>query len=106
LPASFSWLIQSVSFRFNFDVPKYWETIVEKLKCEGWSVRWIEATQDGESGWTATAIREKERHSTHANDITLAFQELEASCRSISSSPPKVEFRRKTTAIRRRLKGL
>ena len=59
---------------------KYWETIVEKLKSAGWKVRWTEAMHDGESGWTATAIRGKERRSTHANDITLAFQELEASC--------------------------
>lgn len=59
---------------------KYWETIVEKLKSSGWEIRWIEAIQDGESGWTATAVRGKERHSTQANDITLALQELEATC--------------------------
>lgn len=70
----------------NWDVAKHWETIVEKLKSSGWEVRWIEAMQDGESGWTATAVRGKERHSTHANDITLAFQELVASC-SQSKSP-------------------
>lgn len=57
---------------------KYWETIVENLKSAGWEVRWIEAMHDGEPGWTATATRGKERHSSHANDLTLAFQELEA----------------------------
>ncbi len=68
---------------------KYWETIFEKLKSEGWEVRWIEAMHDGVSGWTATAIRGRERHSTHANDITLAFQELEASCsRSVALREP------------------
>lgn len=59
---------------------KYWETIVEKLRLEGWQVRWVEAMHDRESGWTVTATRGKERHSTHANDITLAIQELDASC--------------------------
>jgi hypothetical protein len=71
---------------------KYWETLVEKLKSAGWEVRWIEAMHDGENGWTATAVRGKERHSTHANDITLAFQELEACCASQekpSALPPK-----------------
>jgi hypothetical protein len=65
-------------------VAKHWETIVEKLKADGWEVRWVEAMHDAESGWTATAIRGKERHSNHANDITLAFQELEASCSPLS----------------------
>jgi hypothetical protein len=65
---------------------KYWETIVEKLKSAGWEVRWTEATQEGESGWTATAVRGKERHSSHANDITLAFQELEANCHQAKDS--------------------
>jgi hypothetical protein len=59
---------------------KYWESIVEKLKTDGWQVRWTEAMHDGEVGWTATATRGKERHSAHANDVTLAFQELEANC--------------------------
>ncbi len=61
-------------------VAKYWESIVEKLKSAGWEVRWTEAMHDGESVWTAIAVRGKERYSTHANDITLAFQELEAGC--------------------------
>lgn len=60
---------------------KYWESLVEKLKSDGWEVRWTEAMHDRENGWTATAIRGKERHSTHAKDITLAFQELEEICR-------------------------
>jgi len=68
-------------------VAKYWETIVEKLKSDGWQVRWTEAMHDGASGWTATAVRGKERHSTHANDITLAFQELEASCNPLPKCP-------------------
>ena len=71
---------------------KYWETIIKKLKAEGWEVRWVEAMHDGEPGWTATAIQGKEQRSTHANDITLAFQELEASCNQSESSaiqPPK-----------------
>ncbi|HEY5748586.1 MAG TPA: hypothetical protein VIU12_21095 [Chryseolinea sp.] len=66
--------------RFNSGVAKHWETILEKLKIDGWNIRWIEATQEGEVGWTAIALRGTERHSTHANDITLAFQELEACC--------------------------
>lgn len=68
---------------------KFWESIVEKLKSEGWEVRWIEAMQAGESGWTATAVRGKERHSIHANDITLAMQELDASC---SQRPHSTQF--------------
>lgn len=75
--------------RFSFEVAKYWETIVERLKSAGWQVRWIEAKQDGESGWTATAVRGGARHSSHANDITLAFQELEASCGTIRRPPGK-----------------
>jgi len=60
---------------------KYWETISEKLKSDGWKVRWVEAMNNGEPGWTATATKGRERHSTHANDITLAFQELEECCK-------------------------
>jgi len=60
---------------------KYWETISEKLKSTGWKVRWVEAMSNGEPGWTATATKEAERHSTHANDIALALQELEESCK-------------------------
>lgn len=90
----------------NWEVAKYWETILEKLKDEGWNVRWVEATQGGESGWTAIATRGKERHSTHANDITLAFQELEATCHSVPKHPEPVEFRRQTTPVRRRLKDV
>jgi len=67
-------------------VAKYWETIVKKLQAAGWEVRWIEAMHDAEAGWTATAIRGKKRYSTHANDITLAFQELEASCKQDQNS--------------------
>ncbi len=66
---------------------KYWESIVEKLKASDWEVRWTEAMHDGEIGWTATAVREKERHSSHANDITLAFQELEPSCSRYPGPP-------------------
>lgn len=65
---------------------------MEKLKTAGWEVRWIEAMHDGENGWTATAIRKKERHSVHANDLTLAFQELESSCSpksQVSSLPTR-----------------
>lgn len=86
-PVSFSELLPSLSFRLHGGVAKYWETIVEKLKFAGWEVRWVEAMHDGESGWTATAVRGKERNSTHANDITLAFQELEASCSQTPSLP-------------------
>ena len=60
-------------------VKKHWETILDKLKSQGWQVRWVEAKHGGESGWTVTATLGKQRHSTHANDISLAFQELEAS---------------------------
>lgn len=73
-------LLQFTSFVSHRSVAKYWESIAEKLKSDGWEVRWVEAMHDAEPGWTATAIRGKDRHSTHANDITLAFQELEASC--------------------------
>ncbi len=84
---------------------KYWETIVEKLKSDGWQIRWVEAVQDGESGWTATAIRGKERHSTHANDITLAFQELEANCAAAPKPPVgRQEFPRQVTPRRPRLR--
>lgn len=65
---------------------KYWETIAKKLKADGWEVRWVEAMHDGEPGWTATAIRGKERHSIQANEITLAFQELEANCSPLKRS--------------------
>jgi hypothetical protein len=92
-------------FRFNRKVAKYWETIVEKLKSDGWQIRWVEAVQDGESGWTATAIRGRERHSTHANDITLAFQELEANCAPAPKQPVgRQEFPRKVTPRRHRLR--
>lgn len=59
---------------------KYWETIVEKLKAAGWQVRWTEAMHNRETVWTATAIRGDERNSAHANDLNLAFQELDESC--------------------------
>ena len=55
----------------------YWEKTVEKLKADGWQVRWVEAMHDQEPGWTVTITRGTERHSIHANDLTLAFQELE-----------------------------
>jgi len=38
---------------------------------------------DVETGWTAIATCGGIRHSTHANDITLAFQELEETCRKV-----------------------
>lgn len=81
---------------------KYWETIVGKLRSAGWEVRWVEAVQDGESGWTATAIRGKERHSTHVNDITLAFQELEASCHTLPVIPTSSSLSRRASAFPRR----
>ncbi len=75
--------------RFDLAVAKYWESIVEKLKSDGWEMRWTEAMHDGVSDWTATATRGRERHSIHANDITLAFQELEASCsRNVTRHEP------------------
>lgn len=88
-------LVPKISFRValaekiqvNRRVAKYWETIIEKWKSAGWEVRWIEAMHDGEAGWTATATRGRERHSSHANDLTLAFQELEANCGTIPKSP-------------------
>ena len=72
---------------------KYWETIAKKLKADGWDVGWVEATYDGEPGWTAIAIRGKERHSIHANDITLALQELEASCSPLERPEQATERR-------------
>ena len=46
----------------------------------GWSVRHMEAMHDGEAGWTAIAMRDGVRHPIHANDITLAVQELTELC--------------------------
>lgn len=66
---------------------KFGENIVEKMKSAGWEVRWIAAMHGGEPGWTATALRGKERHSSHANDLNLAFQELEANCGMAPKSP-------------------
>ena len=63
---------------------KYWEKVAEKLKTAGWQIRWVEAMQDHESGWTVSAIKGDLRHSIHANDLTLAFQELEVFCESFS----------------------
>lgn len=80
----------------NGGVVKYCEIIVEKLKADGWQVRWTEAMHDGAVGWTATAIRGKDRHSTHANDVTLAIQELEANCTTTpKQSVAKSELLRK-----------
>jgi len=76
-----------MGLRLDGALAKHWESIVEKLKAAGWEVRWIEAMHDGEAGWTATAIRGKERRSSHANDLTLAFQELEANCAPAPKSP-------------------
>jgi len=59
---------------------KLWETISETLTAAGWTVRYVEAMHDGAPGWTAIAVKGDKRHSTHANDITLAFQELEQAC--------------------------
>jgi len=61
-----------------FVVEKHWESILKKLQQDGWTVRQVEAMHDGEPGWSATATKGKERHSIHSNDLTLAFQELEA----------------------------
>lgn len=86
----------------NRGVAPYWQTIVAKLRSAGWEVRWTEAMHDAEPGWTAIATREKERHSTHANDLTLAFQELEASC--FPNPPPsRPELPRKRAARQNRL---
>ena len=76
------WIAPSRLIGIIFSMAKYWEIISEKLKSEGWNVRWVEAMNNGEPGWTATATKGTERHSTHANDIMLAFQELEESCKS------------------------
>lgn len=43
-------------------------------------MRHVEAMHDGEAVWTAIAVREGIRHSTHANVLALAFQELEELC--------------------------
>jgi len=59
---------------------KSWERISENLRMDGWTVRHTEAMHDAEVGWTAIATRGGVRHSTHANDITLAFQELQEVC--------------------------
>ena len=60
---------------------KQWERVYKNLKKDGWTVRHVEAMHDAETIWTAIATRGDVRHSTHANDITLAFQELEECCR-------------------------
>jgi len=100
----FSELRSSMGLRLDGAVAKYWETIVEKLKSAGWEVRWIEAMHDGEPGWTVTATRGKERHSSHANDLTLAFQELEANCAMTTKSlSAGVIVRRSVTPRRPRL---
>lgn len=59
---------------------KYWEQISQRLTARGWNVRYVEAMHDGEAVWTAIAVKEATRHSTHANDLGLAFQELEELC--------------------------
>lgn len=87
LARPYSGLRKSSKIRVNGTVVKYWESIEEKLKASGWEVRWTEAMHDGEIGWTATAVRGKERHSSHANDVTLAFQELESSCSQYPCPP-------------------
>lgn len=80
--------------------------IFERLKADGWQVRWIEAMHDGEAGWTTIATKGKERHSSHANDLTLAFQELEANCAIVSKPPTaKPVSPRSITPRRSRLKS-
>lgn len=71
---------------------KYWEKVAERLADLGWQVRWVEAMHDGEPGWTVTACKGDQRHCIHANQLTLAFQELEEIC--MAGSPTEDPIRK------------
>jgi hypothetical protein len=63
---------------------KYWEMIADKLHSQGWSWGMIQARQDGVPIWIVNASKDGQRHIVRAEEITVAFLELERSCKSKS----------------------
>ena len=61
---------------------KYWESIWDKLHAKRWSPGVVRAMQDGVLVWIVDASNDGERHNVQAEEITVAFLELETSCRS------------------------
>lgn len=60
---------------------KYWEMIADGLHREGWSYG-ITAflTRQGRTLHCVDALRDGKRYVVHAEEITVAFLELEAQC--------------------------
>ena len=59
---------------------KYWEWIADKLQSEGWTLGWVQAVQNGIQVWIVDASKDGVRHISKADEITVAFLELERSC--------------------------
>lgn len=57
-------------------MPKYWESIRDKLKALGWEVKWV---QEG-STFVAQASKKELKHLARAEELTVAFLELQKSC--------------------------
>lgn len=63
---------------------RYWELIADGLQRDGWSLGWFSfaSTKDGQSMWSADARKgDGVRIVVQAEDLTIAFLELETQCR-------------------------
>lgn len=68
---------------------RYWELIADGLRRDGWSLGWFSFTKNGgnRSMWSADATKgDGRRIVVQAEDLTVAFLELETQCRRIQSS--------------------
>jgi hypothetical protein len=63
---------------------RYWELIADGLQHDGWSLGWFSfrRTEDDRSMWSADATKgDGRRIVVRAEDLTVAFLELETQCR-------------------------
>jgi hypothetical protein len=61
---------------------KYWEMIADKLSKAGYSVGWNRiVTQDGMWLWQADAAKDGKRFIGRAEELAVAFAEVEAMAR-------------------------
>lgn len=69
---------------------KYWEMFSDGLRRKGWSVGWFKftSTVDGRQMWSADAANSDGRRLVvQAENLTVAFLELEAQCSAHGSVP-------------------
>jgi hypothetical protein len=68
---------------------RYWELIADGLQRDGWSLGWFSftSTEDDRSMWSTDATKgDGRRIVVQAEDLTVAFLELETQCRRVAPS--------------------